>query len=221
LVTCVYHGKPDPGFWPRVSAMATNQQFLPGVLIGLAFGLARPCFGQTIAMRRETLDKIGGFEPFLNHLAEDHAIGEAVRSLGGNVAIPPFAVSHACVETSFSRLFAHELRWSRTVRTVDPIGHLGSALAHPLALALLAILFSGFAAWSWRLAAAALIVRLALKIVTDRVLRLPRRDLWLMPLCDAISFAVFVASFFSMRVTWRGFRYSVGGNGKLSRVQDD
>jgi ceramide glucosyltransferase len=188
---------------------------------GLALGRARPCFGQTIAMRRETLEKIGGFAQFAHHLAEDHAIGEAVRRVGGQVAIPPFAISHACVETSFAKLVAHELRWSRTIRAVDPAGHLGSALIHPLAFALLAVLLSGGAAWSWPLAGAALIVRLALKLQADRVLRQPRRDLWLLPLSDLVSFAIFGASFFLTRVTWRGFTFNVDGNGLLSPVQDE
>lgn len=73
LVTCVYRGRPDPGFWPRVEALVTSHQFLPGVVTGLALKLARPCFGQTIAMRRAMLDAIGGLAQFAHHLAEDHA----------------------------------------------------------------------------------------------------------------------------------------------------
>jgi ceramide glucosyltransferase len=219
LVTCLYRGEPDPGFWPRVSAMATNYQFLPSVIIGLALGRARPCFGQTIAMRRETLERIGGFAQFANHLAEDHAIGEAVRAAGGQVSIPPFVISHACVETTLARLVAHELRWGRTIRAIDPAGHLGSAMIHPLAFALLAVLLSGFAAWSWPLAAAALIVRLALKLRSDSVLRRPVRDLWLLPLWDVLSFPIFLASFLSRRVTWRGFSFNVDDNGMLSPAQ--
>jgi len=221
LVTCLYRGQPDPGFWPRLSAMATNYQFLPGVVTGLALGLARPCFGQTIAMRRDTLEKIGGFAQFVDHLAEDHAIGEAVRMAGEQVAFPPFTISHACGEASFTKLFAHELRWSRTVRTVDPLGHLGSALAHPFAMALLAVFLSAFAPWSLRLAAVALLVRLALKLWSNHVLRQPSRDLWLLPLCDVLSFAIFIISFFSTRVTWRGFNFNVDGNGLLSSVRDE
>jgi ceramide glucosyltransferase len=219
LVTCLYHGQPDPGFWPRLSAMATNYQFLPGVMTGLAFGLARPCFGQTIAMRRETLEEIGGFMPFVNHLAEDHAIGEAARTVGGRVTIPPFTVSHACVETSFTKLVEHELRWSRTIRTIDAAGHLGSALAYPLAFALLAIFLSGFAEWSLRLALVALIVRLALKLWSDHILRQPHRDLLLLPFCDLVSFAIFAASFVSPRITWRGYNFNVSRNGRLSPIK--
>jgi ceramide glucosyltransferase len=221
LVTCVYRGQPDPGFWPRLSAKATNYQFLPGVVTGLALGMARPCFGQTIAMRRETLERIGGFAQFVHHLAEDHAIGEAVRMIGEKVVIPPFTVSHACVETSATKLIAHELRWSRTIRIIDPIGHLGSALTHPLAFALLAVALSGGAAWAWPLAAAALLARLALKVQSDHALRQAHRDLWLLPFWDIVSFWIFVASFFSTRVIWRGFSFKVDGDGLLSPVRDE
>jgi len=216
LVTCLYRGEAEPGFWPRLSAMATNYQFLPGAVTGLALGLARPCFGQTIAMRRETLEKIGGYAPFTSHLAEDHAIGEAVRAAGGRVAVPGFAISHACVETSFARLVAHELRWSRTIRAVDPAGHLGSALMHPLAFAMLAVLMSGAAHWSWLLASAALIARLALAVGVDRALRQPSRDLWLLPLSDPLSLGIFAASFLSPHVTWRGLDFNVDAGGRLS-----
>jgi ceramide glucosyltransferase len=221
LVTCAYRGQPDPGFWPRLSAKATNYQFLPGVVAGLALGLARPCFGQTIAMRRDTFEKIGGFTPFVRHLAEDHAIGEAVRAIGEKVVIPPFAITHACVESSATKLIAHELRWSRTIRRINPWGHLGSALIYPLAFALLALAFSGGARWAWPLALAAIGARLALQLLVDRALRQPHRDLWLLPLWDIVSFAIFVASFRSSRVVWRGFSFKVDGDGLLSAAQDE
>jgi ceramide glucosyltransferase len=220
LVTCVYRGQADPGFWPRLSAKATNDQFLPSVVTGLALGLARPCFGQTIAMRRDTLDRIGGFAQFVHHLAEDHAIGEAVRTIGEKVAIPPFTVSHACSETSASRLIAHELRWSRTIRSIDPAGHFGSALIHPLAFALIATLLSGAAAWSWPLVLIALLARIMLKLCSDRALRQRHRDLWLLPIWDIVSFGIFVTSFLSSRVVWRGFSFMVDSKGLLYPVQD-
>jgi ceramide glucosyltransferase len=221
LVTCVYRGAPDPGFWPRISAMATNYGFLPNVVAGVGLGRARPCCGQTIALRTETLEAVGGFRRFANHLAEDHALGEAVRAIGGIVAIPPFAVSHACVETTFKKLFLHELRWSRTIRAVDPSGHLGSALSHPLAFALMAIAFSGGARWSWLLAALALIARLTLKVRVDSALRQPVRDAWLLPPFDLLAFVVFAASFFAQRVLWRGHAYRVDRDGMLTAISGE
>lgn len=221
LVTCAYRGQPDPGFWPRLAEATTNYQFLPGVVTGLTFGLARPCFGPTIAMRRDTFDRIGGFDPFVHHLAEDHAIGEAVRNLGEEVVVPPFTIAHACVGNELGEQMAHELRWSRTIRTIDPVGHLGSALMHPLPVALLALVFAGASAWSWALVIVALLARLVLKVQLDRALRQPHRDLLLLPFWDMLSFSIFVASFLSTRVIWRGFSFEVDGNGLLSPVRDE
>jgi ceramide glucosyltransferase len=221
LVTCVYRGRPAPGLWPRLSALAINYHFLPSVITGLALGLARPCFGQTIATRRTTLEKIGGFAQFASLLAEDNAIGEAVRAAGEKVAIPPLVVLHTCDEKSAAALAAHELRWSRTIRAVDPAGHLGSALTHPFPLALLALLLSGGAEWAWMLVLAALCVRTVLTLQSDSALRQSGRDLWLLPLRDMASFAVLIASFFSTRVVWRGAYFEVDRNGLLRPVQDE
>jgi len=123
LVTCLYRGRAVGGFWSRMAAAAVDQHFLPSVLVGLKFGLARPCFGSTIALRKSTLERIGGFETFADTLADDYAMGDAVRRLGQKVAIPPFTVGHTSADSSFSELITHELRWARTIR----------ALALPLA----------------------------------------------------------------------------------------
>jgi ceramide glucosyltransferase len=97
-VTCLYHGIAGAGFWSRLSAMSINSYFLPNVVVARSVGLAQPCFGATIAVTRETLDDIGGFPAFADCLADDYAIGAAVRAAGYDVAIPPFSVGHVCFE---------------------------------------------------------------------------------------------------------------------------
>ena len=51
----------------------------PRSRVGTALGLAKPCFGSTIALRRATLDRIGGFHAVKDRLADDYALGEAIR----------------------------------------------------------------------------------------------------------------------------------------------
>src|SRR5262249_57771422 len=63
-VTCLYYGVGVTGIWARLCALVINAQFLPSVVVGLALGLARPCFGSTLALRSATLAQIGGFRPF-------------------------------------------------------------------------------------------------------------------------------------------------------------
>ncbi len=222
LVTSVYRGTCAPGFWPRVSCAMTDYHFLPGVVTGLSIGRARPCFGQTIAMTKATLLRIGGLAQFAHHLAEDYAIGEAVRASGLSVAIPPFVVRHACVERTFAQLITHELRWSRTIRAADPMGHLGAVLMHPFPLALLALLLSSANALACGLIALTLMVRAMLVLQTDRATGARCGSLVWLPLWDVLQFVIYLGSHFSSRVLWRGQRFHVGDDGLLSPgVQHD
>jgi ceramide glucosyltransferase len=216
LVTSAYRGMCASRFWPRVSRAMTNYHFLPGVVTGLAIGRARPCFGQIIVITRATLLRIGGLAQFAHHLAEDYAIGEAVRRSGLTVAVPPFTVRHACVETTFSRLIAHELRWSRTIRAADPSGHRGAVLMHPFPLALLSLMFSSGNLLAVGLIALTLMARAILVWQTDRATGERYGGFPWLPLWDVLQFAIYLASFFSSRVSWRGRRFDVDGDGLLS-----
>ncbi|SAL84971.1 Acyl-CoA dehydrogenase-like protein [Caballeronia arvi] len=222
LVTSAYRGLCAPGFWPRVSSAMTDYHFLPGVVTGLSIGRARPCFGQTIAMTRATLLRIGGLAQFAHHLAEDYAIGEAVRDSGLAVVVPPFIVHHACVETRLLQLIAHELRWCRTIRAADRTGHLGAVLMHPFPLALLSVLFSWGNPLACGLVVLTLIVRAMLIWQTDRATRERCSGFPWLPLWDVLQFVIYVASFFSSRVLWRGQSFDVDEDGLLSScVQHD
>ncbi len=218
IVTCPYFGKGAAGFWSDIGAMAISYQFLPNVISGVTLGLAHPCMGSTVALRRETLDRIGGFQAFRNVLADDYAMGEAVRDLGLQSVVAPVLVSHDCVERTFSAMFAHELRWAKTVKGVDPAGHLGSIVTHALPLALLAGLFSdGFTAALF-LMALALVARVWLMRTVDGVIGRRLGPWWLLPLRDMLSFVVFVASFFGRSVEWRGAKFHVTNDGDLEPV---
>jgi len=216
LVTCLYRGRAVAGFWSRLAAAAVDQHFLPSVLVGLKFGMAQPCFGSTIAIRRETLQRIGGFEAFSETLADDYEMGRAVRGLGLTVAIPPITPGHTFSDASFAELFAHELRWARTIRLVDPVGYAGSIVTHPLPFALAALPLSGFSAIAVIILAATLASRLFVPIQVERLSGGGKSSLLLSPLRDLVSFAVFVASFVPGAVSWRGRRYSVESDGSVT-----
>lgn len=215
-VTCLYAGLPTGNVWSRLSAMGLNYHFLPNVLVGLAFGLAEPCFGATIAMRRQTLERIGGFAAFRDILADDYEIGRAVRALGLSVKVSGSIVRHVCAETSARALLSRELRWARTIRTIDAKGHWGSVVSHPLPPALLGLAFLGFGPWPLFALAAALGTRTALKIRIDRAFGADKSSLLLYPLRDLLSFGVFVASLWGGQVDWRGARFEVSRRGIMS-----
>jgi ceramide glucosyltransferase len=218
LVTCLYRGSALDGLGSRLLALGINAHFLPNACVGLFLGLARPCFGSTIAIRRETLVRIGGFEVFADSLADDYALGAAVRSMGCVVAIPPFAVVHVSGPMTARELWRHELRWARTIRVIDPWGHLGSFIAHPLAWSLLALLL-GLGSDTVALAAGALVAaaagRAALLHCTGKSFGFRPQSYWLVPARDLLSFAVFVASLVGRGVSWGGRRFHIQADGAL------
>jgi ceramide glucosyltransferase len=208
-VTCVYYGIAITGTWASLGALLINAHFLPSVVVGLALGRARPCFGSTVALRRETLAEIGGFKPFADFLADDYAIGAALRARGYKIAIPRFAIAHICTETSLRDLWRHQLRWARTVRSIDPSGYAGSLVSHALAWALIAALLgagSAAALPAVLIAMAAIACRMALLRRVEHAYALPPQTYGLLPACDLLSFAVFVISFLNWEVSWKGRR---------------
>ena len=225
MVTCLYRGIPAPGLWSRLAALGVNHHFLPSVMVGLGVGRAKPCFGATMALRRETLAEIGGFQAFANHLADDHAMGEAVRRTGARVAIPSVMVDHICRAHSAGELLGHELRWARTVRLLDPAGFLGSAITHPLPFALVALALLPNGPWGQGALGLALLSRLALQTQVNRAISgagsASTPGAWLLgPLRDLLSFAVFVASHFTNAISWRGQRFRVRRDGTLIPAKD-
>ncbi len=211
-VTLLYAGYGETNGWSRMAAAGISWGFLPSVMVGLATGLARPCMGSTIAMRRETLDAIGGFARFRDLLADDNAIGMAVRELGLRVAVPPPIVIHGCTETSLSALAAHELRWNATVRMLDPAGYAGSVVTYPLAWSLIALV-AGAGWWTLLLA---LLARLALAARIDAIVGRRTAPLWWLPGRDLLSFGLYIGAFFTRRVDWRGERLHMAHDGRIT-----
>ena len=218
-VTCLYHGRGQAGFWSRLAAAGIDWHFLPSVALGVALGRARPCMGSTIALHRDTLERIGGFPRFADILADDHAIGAAVRGLGLTVTVPPMLVAHSCAETSLLALAHHELRWLATVRGLDPVGYAGSVVTHPLPLALLGAALAGTSPAPLALLAllaAALAARLILAYRVGRIASERPVSLWLLPLRDMLSFLLFGIAFGVRSVDWRGSRLHMQAKGRLA-----
>jgi ceramide glucosyltransferase len=215
LVTCLYRGVAAGGLWSKLAASGINYHFLPNVLVGLKLGLATPCFGSTMALSRQSLAAIGGFEAVADQLADDYLIGALVRSKGLKVAIAPAAVTHVCAEQSAAALFRHELRWARTIRLLDPAGFAGLLVTHAMPLALLGAVFGGLSPAAL-LVVLALGCRLGLHAALDRAFHLRDDRRRLSPLRDLLSFAVFIASFFGRRVEWRGHHYGMHADNTLA-----
>lgn len=216
LVTCLYRGVPVEGIWSRLACLHVNHGFLPQALVGERLNPGEGCFGASMALRRSTLDAIGGLEVVADDLADDYELGAAVRRLGLKVVVSPHLVDNITEEKSFSALWKHELRWARTIRGLAPGGYAGSVVTHPVVLALLALVTTGLPRLSVALLAVAFFIRFAMVRAIDRALKLPRTPAWLLLPRDLLSFGVFIGSYFSRKVAWRNQTFHVSAKGQLT-----
>jgi len=149
LVTTLYAGLPASNrLVQQLGATHITHSFLPGALLARAMG-RQDCLGATMALPRETLAAIGGFQALLPHLADDQVLGRRVAALGLAVRLAPTVVATTVPESSFVALWRHELRWARTIRALEPGPFAASMLQYPIFWALVALLLAGGAIWSF------------------------------------------------------------------------
>jgi ceramide glucosyltransferase len=222
VATCLYRGRAAAGLRSRLAALFINDWYFPAVLVSQTLGNPSFVSGVTIALRRQTLEAIGGLQMIANHVADDWLIGALARRLGLKTVLSPVVVETEVADESFRAHAQRELRWMRTIRAVAPIGYAFMGISIFLPLALLGALLAWPSAWALAPAGLTLVNRLAIHWEQRRrgATRLGY-DWALIPLRDGLLFAMWVAGFLGRGITWRGRRYRVRSGGALSPLAAD
>jgi ceramide glucosyltransferase len=221
LVTALYRGHAHRTLASRFEALGIATDFQPSVLLSrLIEGGMRYGLGSTLAVRREALDRIGGFAALVDILADDYELGARVSQAGYTVTLSAEVVETSTPAYTWRAFADHQLRWLRTVRDARPKGYAGLVFTHGLAWALLNALASGFSPLSLWLLGLSFFLRLTLAMMVGAEVLgdhqvLP--NLWLLPLRDLTALGMWTAGFASNNIVWRGERFTVT-NGKLQSV---
>jgi ceramide glucosyltransferase len=223
LVTCLYHGEPTRPVWSRLGAMYINEWYMPSVLLAWLFGHQNYVSGQTLCMRRDTLEAIGGLRGIADHLADDYELGQQVRRLGLRIVLSTYMLKAEHHEPTLQSLVGHELRWMRTLCVLKPRSFRFIFFTFSLPLALLGLLLvfpeSYFVTVALPLFQVTVAARLALHLEHRIRNRRPLfADLWLLPARDLLICWVWCRTFFTSRFTWRGSDFHVGADGIMRKV---
>jgi ceramide glucosyltransferase len=102
------------------------------------------------------------------------------------------------------------MRWARSTRDSRKMGYIGLGVTYVVPWAMMTVVASGAALWSFSLLSVALLARVAVALTIgvgvvrdDQVLR----DLWLLPLRDLFGLLVWTWSFAGDTVVWRGEQF--------------
>jgi ceramide glucosyltransferase len=213
LVTCLYRAHAR-SFASLMEAVGIATEFAPSVMVARQLGVVDFALGSTMALHAATLREIGGFRSIGNFLADDYQLGRSVAGRGYRIEFASAVVETGAGNASWSQMWRHQLRWSRTIRVSRRAGYYGSVVTHATVWALVACaagqIWAGAAALALRIAAGVLVGGV---ILGDRKIR---RWFWLIPLRDLFGFAVWVGGCFGSTVYWRGRRLRLRADGRIT-----
>ncbi len=222
-VTAFFRGLTPGGQAAELEGLALPTETVPNALVARQIeGKIQFAFGWTMATSKQVLARIGGCEALVNHHSDDFELGNRIAAAGYKIQLTEEPVWMVFPEESFGEYLRHEMRWAIGLRNVRPAGYVGLALTFGLPWAVLAAVAAPSAAMATAYLLAYLVLR-SLQVWAAGAWALgdpvTRKSWWLTPLRDLVSLVVWVAGFFSDRVTWRGVQYHVR-RGLLVPVED-
>ena len=214
LVTTLFRGRTGQSLAERLDAIGIPSETAASMLLERKFSRIDFAYGWTMAISKPILRELGGFEAMVNLHSDDFTVGNEVAKRGYRVELLKTPVWMVFPSETIRDFLKHELRWSVQLKNLRPVGYLGIFLTFGLGWSFLVALLAP----SWKTVGAYVLAYLILRLTLAWVvgvwgLRDPvvRRNLWLVPLRDAVNLGLYVVSFFSNRTEWCGARYRVSG----------
>jgi ceramide glucosyltransferase len=210
-VTALYRALEAPSFGAVMDTMG-SLSFSGSALVARRLEGLKFTMGSTMAVTRERLAQIGGFEPLLDMHSDDYEFGRRISKKGYRVELAPEPVDMEFPSDSVGDYLRHELRWLIGLRHIRPGGHFGLLMTQGILWETLAAFLAASLTASAIWIAAYLTVRLLSAYVVgvwglhDPVVK---RNLWLLPLHDLFWFFLWLVSFGVNRIEWRGFAFSL------------
>ncbi len=221
-VTCFY--VPVPGeektFVQQVQSVGMLSDFYAGILVARHLDGVKFALGPTIATTRKHLAGFGGYAAIENRPADDLLVGRLIAEQGYEVVLLNYSIQTVSDFQSLRDLFLKRLRWTVVMRIMRPWGHFGLIFTLGLPWALIAIALHPTPQVIFGYLSAYFAFRIAMIEVIGRSgLKQPGiyKKLWLLPVWDLFSTAIWLTSFTRSSIRWRDGYYYIR-NGELVPV---
>ena len=211
-VTVFYRSVISGSAGATLDAAGSAVEFAASALLSQKLEGIHFMLGATMATTKQRLAEIGGFESLADHYVDDYELGRRIAERGYEVELAQTPVLMVHPRESLLQFLRHELRWTIGLRNVRPSGHAALVFTFGLPWTILAAIVAPSVGIASAYIATYLVLRSAVYLAVgawgleDEVVR---RWWWLASLRDATNFLVWVASFFSNRISWRGLEFKV------------
>lgn len=214
-VASIYKGWPTETAASQFGALYLNDWFVPSVLVDVDLRGIDFVFGAMSAVRRESLEAIGGFELLARCLAEDFSMGRLIARRGWRVALSPYACNTVVTDSGFGEILRHEVHWQRLERSCRPVDQFMSVVTWPLPLLLL-LLLPHPSVIGLSIIGAHIALRVALHYFVRRSFQIPApAQPWLVPVRECVCFIAWAGGLLGRNVRWGQETFSISAYRKL------
>lgn len=219
VVTCPYRSQAQ-GWVAILEALGAATELHPNALVARRLEGIHFALGSTIAIRKDLLDKLGGFEVIADYVADDFQLGALPATLGYRVVLSNYVVEQHLSNDSFWAVLQRQTSWARGLRASRPLEYVGRMTTYGTVASLLLLVVTGGSALGWTFWSLTWVARLAMAAVVgvgclqDAA---TKRYWWLLPIYDLISFAVWCRGLLGNTVIWQGQRFHLLPGGQLTR----
>ena len=118
-------------WFEKMELLTMNADFMANVLFAYISGASKFCLGASAALKRSTLEQIGGLDSLADYLVEDYEMGRRIWMLGKKVAVVPYFVDTIVDLKSPSQWWDHQVYWDQNTRAARPMAFFATALVWP------------------------------------------------------------------------------------------
>jgi ceramide glucosyltransferase len=210
--TCLYVPIEITTLTDHLQSIGMMSDFYAGVLVDWNLEGMKFALGPTIATTRARLNGFGGYPELENRPADDLLVGRLIYEQGYQVVLLRYAIDTVCDYKSISDLLHKRMRWIVVMRHMRPWGHLGLLLTQGLPWSIAAVAIHPTVPVAIAYLGGYLGLRMAMTWMIG-IHGLRQSILWkqmpLLPVWDAVAFAIWLISFSRNTIRWRGADYYI------------
>jgi ceramide glucosyltransferase len=217
--TCTFYRARGAWRWfERLELLTLNADFTADLIFAAMTGASDFCIGCSLALKRSTLELIGGLGSLAEYLVEDYEIGRRIQAQGLGIAVVPYFVDIIVDLQTPLQWWRHQLYWDQNTRAAKPWGFLATVLTRAVPFALLYAMLRMFNPASLMILGGVLAVRLSTcAFVLGYGLgdREGLRSLPWLPLRDLAGLVSWLLVLRKRSFVWRGLEFGLTRDGRI------
>jgi ceramide glucosyltransferase len=216
-VCTLYRGTHGNTWYGHLEQLTYNADFIPSVIFSYVSKASSFCLGASIALKRSTLEAVGGLEELADYLVEDYELGRRILASGYKAALVNHNVDLVIDLKSPVNWWQHQLYWDQNTWSAQPMGFFLTIFTKGTPFSFIYALVNLFSLNSVLIFFTMVTIRsitaayILMRIQGEFTLK----DLLLLPLRDTASLFSWCAAICKRKFIWRGHEFSLTRGGRI------